>query len=97
MPDQEYFITDNAIPYTHPAFQAEPAFCPVVYSYAIEQLANGNDIITITNEPTNADGQIDAPASFSTYYKDDLTPVVPTIQIITVTVTATGQSGWTVD
>jgi len=42
---QDYVITGNKIPYTHPNFVAEPSFCPVRYEYNVPSLANGNMLI----------------------------------------------------
>lgn len=42
-----YVITDNAVTYTNPTFTANPAFCPVTYSFEIDRLANGNTPIVL--------------------------------------------------
>jgi hypothetical protein len=82
LPDQNYIITDNMIPYTHPEFTADPAFCPVRYEYDVPKLENGNDLITRDEK------------DFETYYDKDLSPVG---QPITVTVKAISESYWTAD
>ena len=80
--DQDYVITDHMIPYTHPDFVADPAFCPVRYEYDVPSLRNGNKII----EQKGGDQK------FETYYEADLSPID---EDITVTIKAISESGWT--
>ena len=40
--DQDYILLTNpGTTYVHPAFEADPSYCPVEYSYAANTLSNG--------------------------------------------------------
>ena len=76
--DQSYTITADPLPYTHAEFDVQPAYCPLVYTYSIDVLANGDDsAITHTER------------DFSVHYVKDL---VPLGQVLKVEVTARSRS-----
>lgn len=79
--DQTYTITQAALSYTHPDFTADPSYCPITYSYAIEDLNNGGTPITNSGK------------DFTIQYSADLTPIAE--GPLTVTITATSTSKYT--
>lgn len=83
MTDQSYTLSDSTKNYPVSAASivtVDPAYCPTIFSNVnIEALANGNKAVTVTNTPALLD--------FNIFYIADLTPVLPTPQTSTVTVT----------
>jgi len=77
---QQYTITDNAVTYTVPIFTVDPAWCEIIYSYAIDD--------TVANAAISFDA---VARKFTFNYAADLSLCGATNKVYQIAVT--GRSG----
>lgn len=67
-------------------FTSDPSYCPLIYSYSVTDLDNGESAVTSIS-PNDR--------TLTFFYDSDLTPVDATTETQTITVTATSASIYT--